>query len=346
VSRRRLYLDPAPGEDRAVVTLDGRPERLLRARADDPADPPLGARYAARLARIDRGLACGFLDLGEGAQALLALSGPAKTLAEGAALEIEIAAESRRGKLAQARLIGAGLGPARRLDAPVTLLDRLRAFAPDEPVIEGDEARERADEADAEILAIEHPLPGAGSLSIEPTRALTAIDVDLGARTGDAKRLARQANLTAIHEAARLLRLKGLGGLVVIDLVGEGHDGAALTEAARAAFAPDQPGVVLGPVSRLGLFQLATPRRVQPLSERLCDETGALSAASLALRLLRALEREGRADRGARLLARCAPPVAEAALAYARPLTDSLGPRFEIRADSTLPALRYEVSAS
>src|SRR5205823_3914164 len=81
-----------------------------------------------------------------------------------------------------------------------------------------------------------HPLPGGGALAVEPTRALTAIDVDLGDRKGaDAKRLTRAANLAAIELAARLLRLKSLGGIVVIDLVGRGHDAKALLAAARLA---------------------------------------------------------------------------------------------------------------
>ena len=91
-----------------------------------------------------------------------------------------------------------------------------------------------ADEAEAE--ALEDPASVAGrrsQIAIEPTRALTAIDVDLSDRKGgDAKRVTRQANIAALGMAARLLRLKGLGGIVVIDLVGRGHDGHALLAAA------------------------------------------------------------------------------------------------------------------
>jgi len=328
--------------------LDDKPERLLIARLDDPPQARWGERYRARVVRLDRSLKAAFLDLGEGIEAMLALSGPAVRLVEGGLVAIEIAAEARRGKLAQARLENPAEPPAPpgRLEAALSLSDRLQRFAPDAPVTLGEEARQVADEAEAAVLAIEHPLPGGGSLTIEPTRALTAIDVDLGARGGDARRAARQANLTAIDEAARLLRLKGLGGLLVIDLVGEGHDGPALTQAARAAFAPDGPGVVLGPVTRFGTFQLATPRRSRPLAERLCDETGGRSAATLALGLLRALEREGRADGGARLTARCAPRVAAAAEPYVAALTQSLGPRFVLRADPALDLGHFDVSAS
>ena len=166
----------------------------------------------------------------------------------------------------------------------------------------------------------------------------------LGARSGDVRRIARQANLTALAETARLLRLKGLAGLVAIDLVGAGHDGAALAAAAKAAFAPDDPGVALGPISRFGVLQIAAPWRIRPLAERLCDATGAVSPATVALRLLRALEREGRADGGARLVAACAPAVAEAAKPYIRALTDTVGPRFEIRTAPQSQIEHYEVS--
>ena len=47
-----------------------------------------------------------------------------------------------------------------------------------------------ADAAEDEVLAIEHPLPGGGSLAVEQTRALTAVDIDLGQGGGqDAKRV-------------------------------------------------------------------------------------------------------------------------------------------------------------
>ena len=345
MSRVRLYLDRSPGETRGVLTLAGRPHRLLIQRDDDPDTAGLGRRYIARVARLDRGLASAFLDLGGEAQAMMALSGEAKSLVEGGSVEVEIAAEARRDKLALARLIGAGQGPARVLTAPRSVAQRLQALAPDQPLTEGREARDAADQAEAEVLAIEHPLPGGGSVAIQPTRALIAIDVDLGARAGDVRRIARQANLTALDMAARLLRLKGLAGLVVIDLVGSGHDGAALTQAAKAAFAPDEPGVGLGPLSRFGLLQIAVPWRVQPLAERLCDPAGVLTPATAALRLLRALEREGRADGGARLLGRCAPLAAQAAASYIPALTQSLGARFEICPDPTLRLDQMEVSS-
>ena len=187
-------------------------------------------------------------------------------------------------------------------------------------------------------------MPGGGLIAIEPTRALTAIDVDLSDRKGaDAKRLTRQANLAALGMAARLLRLKGLGGIVVFDLVGRGHDGAALLAAARAAFAPDNPGVAIGPVGRWGTMELSLPRRTQPVLERLCDEKGQLTDWTLAQRLIRQLQREAVAQPGARLLAACAPDVARVAAPLAKLLADQIGGRFSLRPEPSFPRDRLQV---
>lgn len=336
----RLYLDRGPGEARGVVVVGGRPERLMIERSDASDAGRLGARSIARVSRIDRASTSAFVEMADGADAVLALAGPSLRLAEGA--KIEVAAEARRGKSALVRLVGAGEGATRLLSPTPTLRDRLGGHAPGEPIIEGLEARLIADEAEAEVLANEHPLAGGGSLAIEPTRALVAVDVDLGAMTGDPRR-ARRANLTAIAETARLLRLKALGGLVAIDLVGKGHDGEALSSAAKAAFAADEPGVSIGPVNRFGVMILAKPWRDRPVREILCEPTGDVSVQTTGLRLLRALEREGWADRGARLIGRCSPRAAAVASAYMGELSSRLGARFAIEPDPGLPDDVFEV---
>jgi Ribonuclease G/E len=342
MSRRRLYLDEGPGERRGVVTLDGRPERLLIERPDDLAVQRCGARLIARVARIDRSLASAFLELGAGPQAVTPL---APGLVEGGSVEIEIAAETRRGKGAVARLIGRAEGPPRLLAPAPGLAEGLAAFAPGAGVERGGAARDAADAAQDAALAVEHPLPGGGSIAVEPTRALTAVDVDLGGRTGDPRRIARAANLLAVAEAARVLRLKGLGGLVVIDLIGRGHDGAALSAAAKAAFAADEPGVSIGPVSRFGAFELVIPRRRRPLAEVLCDADGRPSARTRGLALLRALERAALADPGARLIGRGAADAVEAATPYMEVLTGRIGARAELRPDPALSGALFEIDA-
>jgi Ribonuclease G/E len=344
MSGRVLFLDKGIGETRGVVTLDGRPERLILQRDGD--DPRLaqGARVAARVRKVEAALATAFMDPGDGAEAIFSYRPEARPV-EGRMLEVEIRAEPRRGKLATVRDIGPVEGAPRLLTAAPDIEGQLRAFARNVPIVEGAEARRVADEAEDEALETLHPLPGGGLLAIEPTRALTAIDIDLGERKGgDAKRVTRQANLAALGVAARLLRLKGLGGLVVIDLVGRGHDGNAITAAARAAFAADN-GVAIGPIGRFGTLELTIPRRSPPLFERLLDEAGRPTDLTLALRLIRRLQTEAQASPGARLSAVCAPAVAAAAAPLAGQLAQQIGARFTITPDPAAPRDLFSVTA-
>jgi Ribonuclease G/E len=335
VNGRRAFLDEGFGETRGVVTLDGAPEHLIVRRDEDDRRLQVGARLAAVVASVEPQIGAAFLDLGEGAQALLSFRPEARP-ARGAVMEVEVRSEPRRSKLAVVRALGPAEGSPRLLSPPPGLAETLRALAKGAEPVAGRDAREAADAAEAEVLAVVHPIPGGGRLAIEPTRALTAVDVDLGERQGsDSKRAARAANLAAIALCARLLRLKSLGGLVVIDLAGRGHDAAALLAAARAAFAPDNPGVAISPVGRFGTLELSLPRRTQPLGEILCREDGRPTARTLAARLLRAIEREAAADPGGRLRAVCAPEVAAEAQKFAPGLVARIGARFTLEADAS-----------
>ncbi|MDO8379539.1 ribonuclease E/G [Phenylobacterium sp.] len=329
MSVRKLYLDRGIGESRGVVTLDGAPERLLILRDDDPELTRLGARLVGRVRKVEPAFASAFVDLG-GVEALMAFRPEARPV-EGQAIEVEVRSEPRDGKLATVRAIGPAEGKPRLLTAAPDLSEQLASFARDTAIIESRAARAMADAAEAEALETIHPLPGGGTLAVEPTRALVAIDVDVGERKGqDVKRVTRQANHTALAESARLLRLKGLGGIVVIDLVGRGHDGNALLTAARTAFSPDNPGVAIGPVGRFGTMEMTVPRRGRAIRDILGDGAGGLSDLTLALRLIRRLEAAAVSDPGGRLVATCAPSVAQAAKPYVEILAARIGARFVV----------------
>ncbi|MDB5424658.1 MAG: hypothetical protein JWQ29_2074, partial [Phenylobacterium sp.] len=306
----------------------------------------LGARLVARVTSLEAALGTAFLDLGQGAEAILPFRPEARPV-RGQPLEIEIRGEPRRGKLAVARAFGPGQGEPRLTAGAPDVAAELQDLVRDARLVEGRAARDVADDAEAEALEVIHQLPGGGEIAIEPTRALTAIDVDLSSRKGgDAKRVTRQANLAALGMAARLLRLKGLGGIVVFDLVGRGHDGNALLAAARAAFGPDNPGVSIGPVGRLGTMELSLPRRTRPLAEILCRTDGALSDRTLAQRLIRRIEAEAASQPGARINVRCAPDVARMATPLAKLLAEQIGARFVIVPDAALPRERLDVGAA
>ena len=325
MSGRRLFLDASPGETRGVVVLDGRPERLWIERPGAGRGPRLLARYCARIEELSPGLRLARLDLGADGPAVLPL-GRDFNIPRGSAIEVEITAESRAGKSAVARMTGPGAGAPLRLAEAPGLVERLEAAAPGAPIVGGDEAREAAEEAEEAALACDHALPGGLNASIEPTRGLVAVDIDWSGPARPSASASLRANLEAVGHVARLLRLKALGGAVVIDLVGSPRDARPIQAGALEAFAPDQPGVVVLPVSRLGLLELARPHRERPVRELLCAADGRLSARSAAQRLVRELQREGRSDPGGRFVAVCAPETARALA----PLATELGPRFSV----------------
>lgn len=340
MSVRRLYLDRGPGEARGVVTLDGQPERLWIERDREAARPRLGERHRARVEELSPGLGLARLALAGGLEAALPLSKSAQPH-RGAMVEIEITAEPRGGKAAIAGLLGSAAGSVERLQASPGLEARLLAAAQGAGIQGGEEAREAADEAEDAALAAMHALAAGLTLHVEPTRALTAVDIDWSGPTRPSAAAAMRANQAALMEAGRLLRLKAIGGAVVIDLVGFPRDRDQIAAAARAAFAPDEPGVAVLPVNRFGLLHLVKPHRERPLAEALCGDDGRLSARSVAQRLARGLERQGRADPGARLLARCAPAVA----AELRPLLQVLGPRFQAQEAPGWDRLKTDISS-
>jgi ribonuclease G len=134
-------------------------------------------------------------------------------------------------------------------------------------------------EIEAELIeacAAEVEMPGGARLSIEPTRALVAIDIDKG---GDSR--APEALVTAcLSEIARHLRLRGLGGLIVIDP--PRLPTAALNRALevfKARLARDPVATDLLGATRGGLIELTRPHRGPPLRDLLLGPAGQALAA-------------------------------------------------------------------
>lgn len=139
----------------------------------------------------------------------------------------------------------------------------LRRFAPDLMPLLVQEPTAIADEVPA-LLAPEVGLPSGGSLVIEPTRALVAVDVNTGA--------SRDARVTNLEAAAALpcqLRLRNLGGLVVVDFIPAGRQGRAQALKRLAeGLASDPAQVRLAErFTGLGLAELTRQRRGMSLAE-------------------------------------------------------------------------------
>ncbi len=108
-----------------------------------------------------------------------------------------------------------------------------------------------------QALGRDVPLEGGGRLRIEETAACVAIDVDGG------NRAALDADLAAAFEVARQVRLRNLGGTIVVDFIDlpTRPQRQRLEEALKKAFRDDPQPVQIYPMSPLGLVQLSRPRR-------------------------------------------------------------------------------------
>ncbi|WP_125256776.1 ribonuclease E/G [Brevundimonas fluminis] len=317
------WLDETPGETRGAIARDGRFTHLLVDREDTPPHHRLGARVVGRVTERARGLDAAFVDLGcEGPPGFL----PGKVGAVGERLELEVTAEPRESKGPVLRRLGPGEGAPRLLSPGPTVRETLTALAPGVAPVEGAaEAIRAVMEAEGEALSERVLVPDLGlDVTVQRTRALIAVDLDLAA---DAPRAARdRANRRGLAEAARLIRLKAWGGLVVVDLIGSAQDGDKVISAARDAF--DGPQVAFGPLSRFGLLQLSLPWSRTPVEETLLRGGAAVAGALAGVRALRLALLEDRA--APRLTLRL--PAAEAAVAG--PLVARLGPRAALRADA------------
>lgn len=137
--------------------------------------------------------------------------------------------------------------------------------APDE-VVEGGFDDHGIPEMIDDLLALRVNLANGGHMMIEPTRALVAVDVNTGPDTSPAAAL--KTNIAAARDLPRQLRLRGLGGQVVVDFAPmPKKDRAILDQVIRAAFKSEATETNLAGWTTLGLFELTRKRDRLPLAE-------------------------------------------------------------------------------
>jgi ribonuclease E len=164
-------------------------------------------------------------------------------------------------------------------------------------------------------------LPSGGSIVIDHTEALVSIDINSARATkgGDIEATAYATNLEAADEIARQLRLRDLGGLIVIDFIDMGpqRNQRDVEDRLRDAVRMDRARVQIGKISRFGLLEMSRQRLRPSLGESAhqpcprCNGMGSIrSVESLALAVLRLVGEETRKDRTSRVIAQL--PVAVA----------------------------------
>lgn len=120
-------------------------------------------------------------------------------------------------------------------------------------------------------LNVKVNMPSGGYLFIQQTEALTVIDVNSGKFTSSATQdeTILKTNIEAVHEIARQLRLRNIGGMIIIDFIDmiSRADKLAILEELEIALEPDKAKPQVGQLSDLGLVELTRHRQGQSLSE-------------------------------------------------------------------------------
>ncbi|MFP4560320.1 MAG: ribonuclease E/G [Thiohalorhabdus sp.] len=149
----------------------------------------------------------------------------------------------------------------------------------------------------------EVPLDGGGSLVIDPTEALVSIDINSARATkgADLEETALQTNLEAAEEIPRQLRLRDVGGLIVIDFIDmkRKRNIQAVEDKLRQSVKVDRARIKVGKISRFGLLEMSRQRLRPSLGEAThtacprCSGQGRIrTTESSALHILRVLEEE------------------------------------------------------
>lgn len=147
------------------------------------------------------------------------------------------------------------------------------------------------------------PLPSGGAIVIDHTEALVAVDVNSARATrgADIEETALRTNMEAADEVARQMRLRDLGGLIVIDFIdmAEPKNQRQIEQRLKEAIRPDRARVQTGRISRFGLMELSRQRLRPSLSEGnhvtcpRCNGVGVIrDTESCAIQVLRILQEE------------------------------------------------------
>ena len=164
-------------------------------------------------------------------------------------------------------------------------------------------------------------LPSGGSVVVEPTEALITIDINSAKATrgSDIEETALQTNLEAAEEIGRQLRLRDLGGLIVIDFIDmlSNKNQRAVENKLRDAVRIDRARVQIGRISRFGLLEMSRQRLRPSLTEfshaicPRCDGVGTIrDVKSTALGVLRMIEEEAMKESTAKVAAQVPVDVA------------------------------------
>lgn len=172
------------------------------------------------------------------------------------------------------------------------------------------------------LLGPRVPLKSGGWITVEGTEALTAIDVNSGSFTASTglEETSLKVNLEAADEAGRQIRLRGIGGLIVVDFIhlSEPQNIQSVLDALAASLAKDRTPTQISAMSEFGLVEITRKRLREPLMKlmsqccRSCSGQGRMrTRESVALEVLRRVESQAAAAPGKMVVVRASPEVVD-----------------------------------
>jgi ribonuclease G len=166
------------------------------------------------------------------------------------------------------------------------------------------------------------PLPGGGWITIEGTEALTAIDVNSGSFTASTglEETSLNVNREAADEIGRQLRLRGIGGLIVIDFIhlNDPENIETVLDTLHTSLSRDRTPTQISPMSEFGLVEITRKRIRDPLVKlmteccRPCEGHGRKRTRdTVALEVIRRVERQAAAAPGKQVVVRASPEIVD-----------------------------------
>ena len=290
----KIVISESIGETRAAVYDGKKCVELHLARASEARRAFPGDIYSGRVRTVDTSLSAAFVDLGSGPQGFLnfSLAPGAPRFREGQMLRVSVTREAEGEKGPILSFIEMSDAEDARREKGGNLKSRLLARFEDAQMTDGE-----IPDFDAAIER-DVALKAGGSISIEPTKAVCAIDVDTG--MGGNK---KSVSIAAAKEAARQVRLRGIGGLILIDFpnMRAKKDRDDVWQTLVDNFANDPNAVKIAPMSRFGTVEISRARPHRSLMEMMTDRYGQPTAETLALQGIARLVAEGKASGGAQL---------------------------------------------
>ncbi|QXZ11162.1 ribonuclease G [Comamonas sp. Y33R10-2] len=214
------------------------------------------------------------------------------------------------------------------------------------------------DEEIARALGRRVDLKSGGYLIVDQTEALTTIDVNTGGYVGarNFDETIFKTNLEAAHAIARQLRLRNLGGIIIvdfIDMVREDHQAEVLSEF-RRQLGRDRVKTMAGSFSQLGLLEMTRKRTRESLAHMLCEPCSACSgkgdvktARSVCYEVLREILREARQFNPREFRVVASPKVVEMFLdeesQHLASLSDFIAKPISLQAETAMAQEQYDI---